>query len=187
MPELAEWDTFYVIVGSAAAALIGLQFIVITLIAERLPLRAADLGAAFATPNIVHFCGALLVSALLRAPWHSMRFVAVLLGLTGLTGLAYSVMVTWRLRKQTIYKPQFEDWLFNVVLPLLAYLVLALSPFAVFSHLRGALFGVGAAALLLVFIGIHNTWDAISYHVFVNREEAKIEPRRDNAHKKKAR
>jgi hypothetical protein len=33
--EFAEWDSFYVIVGSAAGALIGLQFVVLTLIAER--------------------------------------------------------------------------------------------------------------------------------------------------------
>src|SRR5262249_15027400 len=49
MPELTEWDSFYVIVGSAAGALIGLQFVVITLIAERPPLRAAEAGPAFAT------------------------------------------------------------------------------------------------------------------------------------------
>jgi hypothetical protein len=57
-----------VIVGSAAGALIGLQFVVMTLIAERLPLRAAEASAAFATPTIVHFGAALLLSALMRAP-----------------------------------------------------------------------------------------------------------------------
>jgi hypothetical protein len=35
MPELAAWDSFYVIVGSAAGALIGLQFVVMTLIVDR--------------------------------------------------------------------------------------------------------------------------------------------------------
>ena len=29
MPEFAGWDSFYVIVGSAAGALIGLQFVVL--------------------------------------------------------------------------------------------------------------------------------------------------------------
>jgi len=27
--------------------------------------------------------------------------------------------------------------------------------------------------LLLLFIGIHNAWDAVAYHVFVNMREAK--------------
>jgi len=54
MPELAEWESVYMIVGSAAGALIGLQFVVMTLIAERPPLRAAEAGAVFATPTIAH-------------------------------------------------------------------------------------------------------------------------------------
>jgi len=33
-----------------------------------------------------------------------------------------------------------------------------------------ALFGIGAAALLLLFIGIHNAWDAVTYHVFVKKQ-----------------
>lgn len=65
MAELAEWESFYLIVGSAAGALIGLQFVVLTLIAERPPLRAADAGAAFMTPTIVHFGSAYAVG---RAP-----------------------------------------------------------------------------------------------------------------------
>jgi len=34
-----------------------------------------------------------------------------------------------------------------------------------------ALFGVGAAALLLLFTGIHNAWDAVAYHVFVGKRD----------------
>jgi hypothetical protein len=60
--ELAAWDSFYVIVGSTARALIGLPFVVVMLIVERSPLPAA----AFATPTIVYF-GTALLSALLRA------------------------------------------------------------------------------------------------------------------------
>src|SRR5439155_23212976 len=54
MPELAEWESFYVIVGSAAGALIGLQFVVMALIAERPQIASPEAGAAFATPTIVH-------------------------------------------------------------------------------------------------------------------------------------
>jgi hypothetical protein len=34
--------------------------------------------------------------------------------------------------------------------------------------MMAALFAVAASALLLLFIGIHNAWDAVSYHVFIN-------------------
>src|SRR5438046_937209 len=101
MLELKEWDTFCVIVGSAAAALIGLQFVVITLIAERPSLRVAEAGAAFATPTIVHFCAVLLLSAVLRAPWQAITLAAVLWGLLGLGGVAYTVVVARSMRFQT--------------------------------------------------------------------------------------
>ncbi|HKB71503.1 MAG TPA: hypothetical protein VKH46_11710 [Thermoanaerobaculia bacterium] len=47
-----------------------------------------------------------------------------------------------------------------------------MSALAASSRLRGALFGVGAAALLLLFAGIHNAWDSVAYHVFVSRGRA---------------
>jgi ABC-type transport system involved in multi-copper enzyme maturation permease subunit len=167
MQELAKWDSFYVIVGSAAGALIGLQFVVLTLIAERPAAGVAEAGSAFASPTIVHFGVAFFLSALVRAPWQAITILAVLWGLMGFGGVAYAVIVARRMRKQSVYRPQLEDWLFHVVLPLVAYAILALSSFAASSRTREALFGVGVAALLLLFIGIHNAWDSVSYHVLV--------------------
>src|SRR5262245_19674201 len=178
MPGFDEWESFYVIVGAAAGALIGLQFVVMTLIAERRAKRAADAGAAFATPTIVHFSAALLLSALVRAPWHGIAPAAVLWGLIGLCGIAYELIVIRRMRKQRAYKPELEDWSFHVVLPLAAYALLALSSVAAFSHATEAQFAVGAATLVLLFAGIHNAWDAVTYHVLVNRgEPSGTEPR----------
>ena len=177
MSELAEWDSFYVIVGSAAGALIGLQFVVVTLIAEQPSLRLAEAGAAFATPTIVHFGSALLLSALLRVPWHTITVLAALWGLIGFAGAMYVMIVARRMRLQGVYRPEFEDWLFHLLLPLAAYALLVLSAFAAPFHARAALFGVGAAALLLLFIGIHNAWDAVTYHVFVKRPARNAEER----------
>jgi hypothetical protein len=170
MSEFAEWESFYLIVGGAAGALIGLQFVVLTLLAERPP--PAKTGAAFATPTIIHFSAALLLSALLRAPWHTITPPAILWGLVGLGGIAYAAMVARRIRAQAAYQPEFEDWLFHLALPSAAYVLLAVSAFAAPSHTHEALFGVGAAALLLLFIGIHNAWDSIAYFVFVQRRDS---------------
>ena len=173
MSELSEWDSFYVIVGSAAGALVGLQFVVMTLIAERPPVRSPEAGSAFATPTVLHFSSVLLLSAVLRAPWRAISPVAALWGLLGLAGTAYALLVAWRVRRQTVYRPVLEDWSFHVLLPLVAYATLALTALAAPLHVRGALFGVGAAALLLLFIGIHNAWDTVSYYVFVQRKDDK--------------
>ena len=165
MNEFNEWESFYLLVGGAAGALIGLQFVVMTLIADRPPLRAAEANNAFGTPTIVHFSAALLLSALLRTPWHAITPVAALWGLTGFSGVAYALIVARRMRKQRAYRPDLEDWLFYVFLPLAAYAMLAASSFAAPSHTREALFGVGASALFLLFIAIRNAWDSVAYLV----------------------
>ncbi len=168
---ISGWENFYVIVGSSAGALIGLQFVAITLIADR-PISAgqAQAGSTYATPTIVHFCAVLLLSAILSSPWQRIGSAAVLWGLMGLAGIIYETIVTLRMR-HTPYRPEFEDWLCHSILPLAAYLTLAATALAAQAHPYGAMFGVAAAVLVLLFIGIHNAWDAVTYHIFVKRHQ----------------
>jgi len=173
MAEFAEWESFYVIVGGAAGALIGLQFVVMTLLADKPQLASPEAGAAFATPTIVHLSTVLLLCALLRAPWHGLAPVAVLWGFTGLAGLIYMAKTVHRMRMQTRYRPDREDLVFHVVLPVTANSLILLSALAAVWHERAALFAVAGATLLLLFIGIHNSWDAVSYHVLVRMRETK--------------
>ena len=172
MTAFSEWENFYVIVGSSAGALIGLQFVVITLIAD-LPIShgSEQAGQAFATPTIVHFCAVLLLSGVLSAPWHNLLAAMSVLALMALSGLIYTALVIYRMSAQKAYKPEFEDWLFHVLLPFLAYAVLGIAAYASRLHLYEALFGVAVSALLLLFVGIHNAWDAVTYHVFVQRRK----------------
>src|SRR5438045_2251388 len=127
MTALAGWENFYVIVGSSAGALIGLQFVVMTLIAD-MPARAdVQAGEAFGTPNVVHFGVVLLLSAVLTAPWNGIIVVSILWGLLGLGGVVYALIVARRMRTQTAYQPVFEDWMFHALLPLIAYAMLGAS------------------------------------------------------------
>jgi hypothetical protein len=168
---LARWENFYVIIGSSAGGLTGLQFVVMALIADLPYVEGASQTAdAFSTPTIVHFGAALLLAGILSAPWQAMTAPALLCGLCGVIGVVYSLIVAWRLRKQTAYRPVFEDWLFHVLLPVVAYGMLAATGFPARTY-ASALFGVAAAALLLLFIGIHNAWDSVTYLVLVRRQE----------------
>jgi hypothetical protein len=167
MSELAKWSNFYVIVGSSAGALIGLQFVVLTLIANRPSHGSEEAGAAFGSPTVVHFGVVLFLAALLNAPLSTITIAAVIWAILGFGGVLYSLLVINRMRSQTAYRPVFEDWMFHVALPLAAYAVLAACCFVARSHTRQSLFGVGAAVLLLLFSGIHNAWDNIAYHVLV--------------------
>jgi hypothetical protein len=177
--ELDGWDNFYVILGSSAGALIGLQFVVMTLLAE-IPLTGRDMqaGNAFGTPNVVHFSVVLLLSAMVVVPWHGIEAVAVLWGVTGIAGIVYAMIVIRRMRSQQAYETVFEDWLFHAWLPILAYAMLAASSGMAFAATRPALFMLGAASLLLLFIGIHNAWDTVVYHIFVRRQ-SEAKPERD--------
>jgi len=170
MSELAEWDSFYVIVGGAAGALIGLQFVVMTLIAERPSPGIAQAGPVFASPAIVHFSIVLLIAALLRVPWPAVSWAAAACGITGLCGTLYVLYLWRRILGQSAYKPDAEDWICHIFLPLFSYLLLALTPLPSSAHERETLLAIGGGALLLLFTGIHNAWDAVAYQVFVVRK-----------------
>ena len=172
MTVAAGWENFYVVVGSSAGALIGLQFVVITLIAAN-PIARADAraGGTFATPSVVHFSLVLSLSAILSAPSDAISPVAVLWAFVGLGGVVYVVVVARRMRAQRAYQPVFEDWLFHILLPSSAYTVLAAAAYVALFDIRLALFLVGAAALLLLLVGIHNAWDTVTYQVFVRSRQ----------------
>jgi L-asparagine transporter-like permease len=163
LSALSEWESFYVIVGSSGAALTGLQFVVMALIAESSRRSTGREISAFGTPTVIHFCAVLLISAIVSAPWHALSSVALALGACGFAGLTYMLIVIRRARQQTGYRPVFEDWLWHVVLPLVAYALVLIVASLLTSHSPRLLFLVALAALLLLFIGIHNAWDTITY------------------------
>lgn len=166
-----SWQTFYVIVGSSAGALTGLQFVVLTLITEAGLLRgSSDTLAAFGSPNVFHFCAALLVSAIFSAPWHGLGPPGVAVALAGAVGLAYSIVVLARALRQRDYKPVLEDWIWHAALPILAYAALVQAGIQVARGEVDPMYVAGAATLLLVFIGIHNAWDTVTY---ITAERAK--------------
>ncbi|HEY8831315.1 MAG TPA: hypothetical protein VIM21_02275, partial [Gemmatimonadaceae bacterium] len=153
---LTAWENFYIIVGSSAGALTGLQFVVMALVSESSP--RADTGEvdAFGTPTIVHFCAVLLVSAILSMPWSDILHPAIITGICGAFGVGYALIVIRRAGRTQNYKPELEDWIFHAALPFIAYLTLLVSAAVMpFNHFP-ALFGVAAFALLLLFVGIHN-------------------------------
>ena len=165
LSPLATWHNFYSIIGTAAATLTGLLFVVIALIAGvRVRVSSPSSGiATFNTPNVVHFGVALLVAAILSAPWQALWPAGLLLGLSGLGGVIYVIIVLRRARRQTDYQPVLEDWLFHTIFPLVSYTTLLVAAIVLPGHPAPALFVIAAATVLLLFIGIHNAWDNVTY------------------------
>jgi len=160
------WESFYVIVGSSAAALTGLQFVVIVLGAETKAIGNGGATRAYTTPTVVHFCAVLLVSAILSAPWPAIGGAAIALGGCGATGIVYVMVVIAKTRRQNEYRPVLEDWLGHAVFPIVAYVGLLAAAIALTGSPAAALFAIGAASLILLFTGIHNAWDSVMYIAF---------------------
>ena len=170
-PLLTDWESFYVVVGSSAGALTGLQFVVIALIAEREARSSMREIRAFGSPTVVHFCAALLVSAILSAPWHAFSGVALSVGACGAVGVVYAISVFRHARLQTGYKPDAEDWFWYAVLPLLAYAALFAAALLLAWQRGLSLFMIAVTALVLLFVGIHNAWDAVTYIAVGHRQQ----------------
>lgn len=164
-PTLSTWQNFYVIVGSSGAALIGIQFVVIALIANLGQRPTAETVSAFGTSTVVHLIGALLVSAIMSVPWPSLFPVSIALATSSLCGLAYSAVVIRRARRQTYYRPDWTDWLWYALLPCSVYAALMVTALFLRKISPVALFLIGAAAFILLLIGIHNAWDTVTHIV----------------------
>jgi hypothetical protein len=167
--SFSAWENFYVIVGSSAAALTGLMFVVIALVAEyRATMAQID---AFGTPTVVHFGAVLLVSAIMSAPWPALSGARIALGLCGAAGVVYVLIVLNRGRRQHDYQPVFEDWLFHFILPCSSYAAVLAAAVGLASFPVPLFFVVAGATLVLLFSSIHNSWDTVTYIVLTRRAE----------------
>lgn len=156
---LAGWDNFYVIAGGAAGGLTGLTFVVISLAADAHRLKHVAVRA-FVTPTIVHFGVVLALAAYLTMPRHTVLTLSLGLGVVGLTGLVYMATIAAAIHSlKGDYVPVLEDWVWNVILPTLCFCALLATSFLLSSSPKECLYGVAAAIMLLMIVGIHNAWD----------------------------
>ena len=160
LPPLSDWGNFYVITGSAGAALTGLQFVVIALRTEAISEEEVGAVSAFGTPTVLHFCGVLLVSAILSVPRLTASSLALCVAGTGLAGLALTTWAAFQAHRQRTYVPVLSDWIGHVAMPSLAYGSLVVAAGVLRRWPSAALDLVAAASLLLLFVGIRNAWDA---------------------------
>ena len=161
---IRAWENFYVITGSSSAALTGLVFVVSTIAAGRRRQPATTSATSvFSTPTIMHFCLAFLISGIFAAPWPSLGLASTSIGLTGLFGIGYIADVIRRTPMLEGYDPDVGDWTWFIVLPMAAYIALCVSGFMLVHVPVPSSFAIGGLTLVLIFLGIHNAWDVVSY------------------------
>jgi hypothetical protein len=165
LPLLSQWQNFYVIMGTAAATLTGLMFVVTTLIAS-IDARLSTLNAAvsaFNTPTVVQFAAVLLMAGILSAPWQTFSSLSLWLGLVGLAMVFYLLIVLRRMRRIPQYQSTLEDWLWYLVFPLLAHVSLIVAAFVLPERSAAALYIVASAMIVLLLVGIRNAWDMVTF------------------------
>lgn len=117
---------------------------------------------AFGTPTVIHFCTALFISAGMCVPWQTPVALGTALAVGGVGGLAYSLRVIVHACKAD-YRPDFEDLMWYIGLPVVAHLGLVAAAVATFLGAGWALAAVAADAVAFLVFGIHNSWDTVTY------------------------
>jgi hypothetical protein len=161
---MSAWSNFYVMIGSSSAALTGLMFVVIGLVMNTQRRSGAGISV-FSTPTVVHLAAALFISAVALAPWTSLVTPLAIAAVTGVAGAAYMLVLMYRTRTFEDYRADLEDWAWYNVLPFAAYAALFAGAVMGIAHGDAGAFVVAGASLMLVFVGIRNAWDIVTFIV----------------------
>jgi hypothetical protein len=167
---LHAWDNFFILTGSAAATLIGLVFVSITVGTGFSTSRIEHGTRGFLTPTLIHL-GAVLLQALVGlAPWPSAWPIGIILGLLGLTGLGYQVHVIAVRHEVGLVLIDWHDWLPYAGVPVLACASLTVGAVGLIAGKSFAPYAIAGAITLLLFAGVYGAWD-LTLWIVKNRDK----------------
>jgi hypothetical protein len=168
-PSLAEllhdWHDFYVLVGTAAATLVGLMFVAVSIGTAIFNEDHRVAMTAFITPTVMHFASVLFACLLTTIPTHTWYSLGGLLGAGALTGSIYSGGLVVQMIIRHRFNVDLSDRLFYALLPLFGYLLALIS--AALLLMRSAMSAniIAAAVLMLLLASIRNAWDMMVWIV----------------------
>lgn len=158
------WGDFYFLTGSAAAGLIGLLFVVMTLTSnmERSTVLAGT--SVYTSPVLLHFALVLSLSAAALAPAFTPHGFSLISGAIALIGIATSVRVIAGIRRRAMQsEPHWTDvWWYGVGPGAIHVLLLGISA-AIWTDQDQAQLGLAAVVLALLLVSIHNAWDLVTW------------------------
>jgi hypothetical protein len=157
MNELERWATFYLLMSAAAATMLGLMFVVITLAAERARPEDAAKIPIYLTPTVIYFASVPYLAALLTFPNHTWLSAALCTCLGGVAGLVYSgSFLIGRGGKKNYY--ELQDRIVYAVVPFAAYGLHVFGGVLFFHTPQRGLTLVAAGMLSLLAGAIRNSW-----------------------------
>jgi hypothetical protein len=158
------WGEFYLLAGSAAAVLIGLIFVVVTLMQDRTRSSVLSGSKLYMGPVVLHVSFVLVLSAAALVPGISSDEFAAMAGVISLWGMVRGAMVIGGIRALTGEdQPHWTDVWFYGVIPALLYGLLAAVVIAVWTECPWATRLLAAAITGLLLITVRNEWDLVTW------------------------
>lgn len=157
-----EWHEFYLLIGSAAAVLIGLIFVVISLMQDRSRSSVLTGSRLYMGPIVLGVSFVLVLSAAALMPGMTREGFAAITGAVALWGLARGLMSLvgiGRLKDEV----HWTDFWFYGVLPSLIYVALGIVAVAFWSGCPWAEQSIAAVITLGLLLAIRNEWDLITW------------------------
>jgi hypothetical protein len=178
---IEDWHDFDLLVGTAAATLVGLMFVAASIGASIYTEKNRPGMQAFISPTVVHFTSVLVLALLALVPTHEWLTLAGLLALVGVAGGVYSANLWMQLFVRRRFDVDIVDRLFYAALPSLGYLLLLLAAFFLLRQSEAGLDLLAAAQITLLLAGIRNAWDMMMWIVIrvPTTEVGAREPGRD--------
>ena len=173
------WGDFYIMLGPAAAGLIGLLFVVVTLTPGLDRSKVARGQALYMTPMVVQFAVVIIVAGVVLAPAQPIPVVGAVVGFCTLLGLGNALRTCLGIRANSKGEdpPHWTDFWWYGVAPAVVYLVLAGVTAAILAHAPLAAEALAATALALLLVAIRNAWDLITWIAPMrNAAEAGVSP-----------
>ena len=160
------WDSFYLLIGTTAGALIGLLFVVTTLTVDLERTRAQRGATIYMTPTVFHFAVVVTASAMALVPEIGAAPAGTVLGGYALAGLAAALSVTVRIARGSKVPGEAAHWTdiwYYGAGPSIVYLVLGAGALAAWTASERAPAIAGAALTALLLLGIRNAWDLVTW------------------------
>ena len=155
-PLLERWSNFYLLTAAAAAQLIGLLFVVITLGAERSRQGDAAKIPIYLTPTVIYFAHVLFLGALLIFPNHTRLTATLCICLAAVVGLLYSATTLIGGAEKGFVERR--DRIPYAILPFGAYGLLVLGGVLLLHNPQRGLTLVAVGMLSLLAVAIRNSW-----------------------------
>jgi hypothetical protein len=158
-----SWQNFYLLVGTAAATLVGLMFVAVTFGASLVTEETSPTARAFLDPPFTHFVQILFIACLVMIPSMGPRLFGSVLLLIGVLRLATTVRVHGHMKRvqQRQNDLELSDWLSGIVFPVMCHVLLSVSGVAFFEHYAVAFDGLAIVTLAILLIGVLGAWELL--------------------------